>query len=85
VVGSIQERTLLDRVFRNPEILSAPVSDVMEPPFQLVDSQEPIEQVYPLLTAGSPAVLVQDGGRVTAVVTRADLLAFVSHHRREMG
>jgi cystathionine beta-synthase len=81
VVGSLQERTLLDRVFRNPDVLTARVGDVMEPPFQLVDCQQGIEQVYPLLTAGSPAVLVQEGGRVTSVVTRADLLEFVAHHR----
>ena len=83
VVGSLHERTLLDRVFRNPDVLTSTVGDVMDPPFQLVDCQEGIEQVYPLLTAGSPAVLVQEGGRVTSVVTRADLLEFVAHRRQQ--
>ncbi len=83
VVGSIQERTLLDRVFRNPDILDAQVSTIMDAPFSLVDANEEVERVYPLLVTGSPAVLVQRNGVLTGVVTRADLLHFVSHHHKD--
>ncbi len=83
VVGSIQERTLLDRVFRTPEVLGSKVSTVMDGPFSLVDAEEPLERVFPLLGDASPAVLVQNEGVLTAVVTRADLLEFVAHHRKD--
>ncbi len=83
VVGSIQERTLLDRVFRNPEVLSAKVSTIMDGPFSLVDANEELERVFPLLGDVSPAVLVQREGVLTAVVTRADLLEYVAHHRKD--
>ncbi len=82
VVGSIQERTLLDRVFRSPDALSAKISTIMDAPFSLVDVEEPLERVYPLLGDASPAVLVQRDGILTAVVTRADLLEYVSNHRQ---
>jgi cystathionine beta-synthase len=79
VVGSLQERTLLDQAFRSPEVMNARVSEVMEPAFQLVDGAEEVERVFPLLASGSPAVLVQSGGKVIGIITRADLLDFVAH------
>jgi cystathionine beta-synthase len=80
VVGSVQEGALLDRLFRDPEIVNANVNAIMEPPFSLVDANEEIERVYPLLTRDSPAVLVQKDGYVTGVITRADLLDFAAHN-----
>jgi cystathionine beta-synthase len=79
IVGSVQERTLLDRLYRNPEVVSAQVSTIMDAPFSLVDANEEIERVFPLLATGSPAVLVQRDGIVVGVVTRADLLDFAAH------
>jgi cystathionine beta-synthase len=79
IVGSVQERTLLDRLYRNPEVVSAQVSTIMDAPFSLVDANEEIERVFPLLSTGSPAVLVQREGRVAGVITRADLLDFAAH------
>jgi cystathionine beta-synthase len=79
VVGSVQERTLLDRLYRDPEVLSAKVSEVMDAPFIVIDANEEIERVFPLLTGGSPAVLVQQDGIITGVFTRADLLQFAAH------
>jgi len=81
VVGSISERTLLDRVYRDPDVLTRPVGDVMDTPFGLVDANEELERVFPLFTGGATAVLVQQAGRVVAVVSSADLLGYVAHQR----
>ena len=62
VVGSLQERSLLDHLFRNPDVLSAQVSTIMDGPFPLVDGNEEVERVVPMLASGSPAVLVQRDG-----------------------
>ncbi|MEX2426251.1 MAG: pyridoxal-phosphate dependent enzyme, partial [Thermomicrobiaceae bacterium] len=78
VAGSIQERTLLDQVFRHPAAMKDPVSTVMDPPFSLVDADEEVERVFPLLAAGSPAVLVNDDGDLAGIVTRSDLLDFLA-------
>ena len=83
VVGSISERTLLDRVYRDPDVLTRPVGDVMDAPFGLVDANEELERVFPLFTGGATAVLVQQAGRVVAVVSSADLLGYVAHQRLE--
>ena len=84
IVGSLQERTLLAHVFRTPDTLHANVSKVMDAPFPLVDAEEDIERIFPLLsTAGSSAVLVQRAGDLVGILTRADLLDFVAHIRRD--
>ena len=85
VAGSIQERTLLDQVFRHPAAMKDPVSTVMDPPFSLVDAEEEVERIFPLLQSGAPAVLVNDDGDLAGIVTRADLLDFVASSANEEG
>jgi cystathionine beta-synthase len=79
VVGSVQERSLLDNLYRNPDILSSSVAEIMEAPFCVIDANEEIERVFPLLAGGSPAVLVKREGVIEGVFTRADLLDFAAH------
>jgi cystathionine beta-synthase len=81
VAGSVQERGLLDHLFRNPDALSNKISTVMDGPFPLVDANEEVERVVPMLAAGAPAVLVQRDGAIIGVVTRADVLEYVAHNR----
>jgi cystathionine beta-synthase len=81
VVGSIQERALLDRIFRDPDALQADVAEVMGPPIPLVESDEPIETAFVELQR-EPAVLVAKTGRTLGVLTRSDLLEFLAERRR---
>lgn len=83
IVGSIQERTLLDHLFRNPEIVTQQVSTIMDAPFNLVDANEEIERVFPLFASGAPAVLVQREGKLVGVVTRSDLLEFAARQPKQ--
>jgi cystathionine beta-synthase len=84
VVGSVQEGSLLERLFRKPEVLGAQVIDVMDPPFPMVDQHEPVEEAFELLSKGrSTAVLVTDGGRAVGVMTRSDILDFLATNRRD--
>ena len=46
VIGSLQERGLLDRVFRNPDSLNEEVAAAMGPPLGAVDATESIDQVF---------------------------------------
>lgn len=82
IAGSLQERTLLDHLYRNPEVVNAPVSSIMDAPFDLVDANDEIERVFPLFGGGAPAVLVQREGKLVGVVTRADLLEFAARHSK---
>jgi len=75
VVGSVQEGSLLERLFRKPEVLDALVVDVMDPPFPTVEQHEQAEAAFELLSKGrSTAVLVTDHGRAVGVMTRSDIL-----------
>jgi cystathionine beta-synthase len=81
-VGSIRDRQLLERVFRDPDALQADVAEVMGPPIPVVESTDAVELVFSVLER-APAALVANEGRVLGVVTRSDLLEFLAHRRRQ--
>jgi cystathionine beta-synthase len=80
-VGSIRERTLLDRIFRDPDALQADVAEVMAPPLPLVESADPVETAFERFQQ-APAVVVTHDGRALGVLTRSDLLEFLAHRGR---
>jgi cystathionine beta-synthase len=77
VLGSIRERGLLDRAYRDPSVLARTVSELMEEPLPMVDARDSVDQAMGVLTSSSPAVLVCEGPRPVAVLTRADVLDFL--------
>jgi cystathionine beta-synthase len=81
LVGSIQERDLLDRIFRDPDALQADVAEVMGPPLPLVESVDPIEVAFERLQTAA-ALVVSHDGRTLGVLTRSDLLEFLAHRQR---
>jgi cystathionine beta-synthase len=82
VVGSLQERGLLDLVFRNPDALNEDVAAAMQPPLAAVEADESLDEVFSALSGGSPAVVVATRGRPTGMLTRSDLLEYLAHGRR---
>ena len=82
VVGSIQERSLLDRVYRDPAVVTTPVSQAMDPPFACVSSVAPIEEAFEKLLGGEPALMIVEGDDPIGVITRSDLLEYVAHPGR---
>jgi cystathionine beta-synthase len=82
VLGSIRERGLLDRVYRDPSVLDVTVADVMEEPLPMVDGRDTVDSVMSLLTAQSAAVIVCEGPQPTGVLTRADVLDFLMRKDR---
>ena len=84
IVGSLQERSLLDRVFRNPDALNDDVAVAMQPPLAAVDAAASIDEVFQELTGTGGAVLVGQAGRPVAIVTRSDLLEFLAAQRTQV-
>jgi cystathionine beta-synthase len=80
-VGSIRERTLLDRIFRDPDSLQADVAEVMAPPFPMVEFDDPLEVAFGELQHSS-AVIVAKNGEALGILTRSDLLEFLAHRER---
>ena len=84
VVGSLQERELLERVFRNADALNEDVAVAMQPPLRAVDADASVNEVYEGLSGGSGAVVVASGGRPTGILTRSDLLEFLAAQRSQV-
>ncbi|MFZ2032542.1 MAG: cystathionine beta-synthase, partial [Candidatus Dormiibacterota bacterium] len=82
VVGSIQERTLLDRIYRDPAVVTTSVSTAMDPPFARVAAGAPIEEAFEALLGGEPALMIMEGDLPVGVITRSDLLEFVARRGR---
>jgi len=80
-VGSIRERTLLERIFRDPDSLQADVAEVMAPPFPMVEFDDPMEVAFAELQH-APAVVVAKQGEALGILTRADFLEFLAHRER---
>jgi cystathionine beta-synthase len=81
VVGSLQDRDLLDRVFKNPDALHEDVATAMQPPLATIDIRDSLDEVFPTLTGRTNAVVVARDGRPVGVITRSDLLDYLAHQR----
>ncbi len=81
VIGSLQDRDLLDRVFKNPDALHEDVATAMQPPLAAVEAVQTLDEVFATLTGRTNAVVVASGGKPVGVLTRSDLLEYLAHQR----
>jgi len=72
-VGSLRENHLLSKVFNDRDLLEVPVSKVMDKSFPTVDVDDDVNVVSRKLRT-SPAVLIEEYGRISGIITRHDLL-----------
>lgn len=76
MVGAVEEITIM-RALRqglSPEAIR--LREIMAKPLPRLDVGVPLEEVYRLLMAGNPAVVVLREGKVTTIITRSDLMSF---------
>src|SRR5689334_14049151 len=81
VIGSLQDRDLLDRVFKNPDSLHEDVAAAMQPPLAAVEADATLDEVFATLTGRTNALVVANAGRPVGVITRSDLLEYLAHNR----
>jgi cystathionine beta-synthase len=79
-IGSLQDRDLLDRVFRNPDALHEDVAAAMQPPLSAVEVTQSLDQIVSTLSGRTNAVVVAREGRPVGVLTRSDLLEYLAHN-----
>jgi len=79
IVGSITEKGLLDRAFRDPSVVERTVGEVMDPPLPLVDASATLADAFALLSGGAPALVAVQGERPAGIVTKLDLLEYLAH------
>jgi cystathionine beta-synthase len=76
-VGAVRENGLLGKLIENKDLMTSPVSAVMEAAFPVVEIDAAFEEMRGLLKK-SPAILVKDFARITAIITRSDLLETIA-------
>jgi len=81
VIGSLQDRALLDRVFKNADALHEDVAEAMTGPLATVEADASVDEIVTALTGRTNAVVVADAGRPIGMVTRSDLLDYLAHAR----
>ena len=77
-VGSLTEGPVISRALEDAKLLERAVSDVMQPPFPVVDAALPMERLNTLLSHETQAALVRKDGRLAGIVTRYDVLRQVA-------
>jgi cystathionine beta-synthase len=77
VAGSVSDRALLDALYAGTARLTDRVEQHMSPPLPTIGSTEDARDAVVLLESAD-AVLVQEDGKPVGVLTRQDLLAFLS-------
>ena len=80
MVGSIQERTLLDRVYRDPDLVESAVGAAMDPPFPTIRASADMDEAFDALLGGATALVVVDREQPVGMITKLDLLEFVAQH-----
>jgi cystathionine beta-synthase len=80
LVGSISEKGLLDRAFRDPSVVERTVGEVMDPPLPLVEASATLDAAFALLSGGANALVAVRGERPAGVVTKLDILEYLAHH-----
>jgi cystathionine beta-synthase len=76
-VGSVSDWSLSAKSLDNTKLLDLTVSEVMDPPFPIVDGEQPVDAIAKLLSKSNPAVLVRSNGSVQGIVTRSDMLTYL--------
>src|SRR3954469_4613328 len=77
IVGAVHDRDLLDALFTGKAQLADRLADHLSPPLPLVGSGESVRAAMAALETADAAVVVTDG-RPVGVLTRQDVLAFLS-------
>jgi cystathionine beta-synthase len=81
IVGSVSERGLLERAYRDPAIVERTVGEVMDRPLPALDVAASLDEAFALLSDGASALLALRAGRPAGVVSRLDVLEHLAHRQ----
>jgi cystathionine beta-synthase len=72
-VGSVRDNRVMAQLLDNRDLLQAPVKQLMDAPFPVVNENVDVSHAKQYLK-DSPAILVEEYGRIVGIVTRHDVL-----------
>jgi cystathionine beta-synthase len=76
-VGSVSDWSLSAKSLDDTKLLDATLTEVMDPPFPVVDAGQAADAIAKLLSKSNPAVLVRGNGSFIGIVTRSDMLSYL--------
>ncbi len=79
IVGSVNERGLLDRAYRNPSVVERTIGEIMDRPLPTLGVETTLDDAFAILSDGADALLALRGERPAGVVTKLDLLEYIAH------
>jgi cystathionine beta-synthase len=77
-VGSVEEADLMSAVLQDAAAFDEPVKKQMKPSFPRVNIDEPINVAIGFLSKKHHAVLVEEAGTVKGIMTRFDVIEYMS-------
>jgi cystathionine beta-synthase len=72
--GSVKEGSLMARVIESPAAFDKAVIHYADPPFPVVNENDPVEHIIRLFTRDNEAVLVRSSGTINGILTRFDMI-----------
>jgi cystathionine beta-synthase len=78
IAGSVNDVAIMQAVFDRSDLLQKHVVEVMGRPFPSLETDAEIDRAYKLLTLANSAIVVIDGGRPIGVLTRQDIISYLS-------
>jgi len=78
-MGSLSEGILLNKVLADPEALDKSLAEFLEPPFPTVEEDAGMDAVIRAFTSGDSALLVRRGGQFVGIVTKFDILRYLTN------
>ena len=77
-LGSLHENSLIRRVLEDTSYLDERVEDVMKPPLSTLQPSDSVRAAMKHLGLREPAVLIVEDGRPMGILTRTDVIGFIS-------
>jgi len=78
IIGSINDVAVMQAVFDRSDLLHKQVQAVMGRPFPTLDTNAEVDRAYKLLTLANSAIVVTDNASPIGVLTRQDIITFLS-------
>ncbi|MGP6159627.1 MAG: cystathionine beta-synthase [Vulcanimicrobiaceae bacterium] len=78
LVGSVNDVAVMQAVFDRADLLHKPVREVMGRAFPTLEVETEIDRAYKLLSLANSAIVVTEKGRAVGVVTRQDIISYLS-------
>ncbi len=76
--GSVREGNLMAKVIESTAAFDKAVIHFAEPPFPVVNANDPVDHIIRLFTKDNEAVLVRTGGAINGILTRYDVIQHLS-------